>query len=610
MRRLKRAYLALYRCHQALTRATDETTLLRDVCHTVVETAGYRLCWVGYPDPDGSRAVWPVAQAGYEDGYLETIRVSWDDTPEGRGPVGTALRTGEPSVFQDIATDPRFAPWRAEAQRRGYASSLGIPLLADQHLLGVLAIYASEPDAFGAEELNLLTALAGDLAYGVLALRTRLEHARALEELRRAHDELEQRVARRTEELARANRLLKNEIEERKRAEEELRRAKEAAEAASRAKSEFLAVMSHEIRTPIHGILGMTELALDTLLTAQQREYLVLVQKSAGALMKVISDVLDFSKIEAGKVELERAPFRLREGLEEMLAPLAVSARQKGLTLTCDVGPDVPDALVGDAGRLRQVVVNLAGNAIKFTDHGGVAVAARLLGRRGKDVQLRLEVRDTGIGVPADKQRCIFDPFIQVDNSLARRYTGTGLGLAISTRLVELMGGTIGVESEVGRGSLFHVSVWVGQHDGPVGPAPAAAAPAAAPHRPLRILLVEDNVVNQKLAVGLLGRQGHTVVVAGNGKDALAALEADRFDVVLMDVQMPEMDGLAATRAIRAREKASGGHVPILAMTAYAAAGDRERCLAAGMDGCLPKPVHGTDLLAAVAHAAAAHPAP
>jgi PAS domain S-box-containing protein len=391
---------------------------------------------------------------------------------------------------------------------------------------------------------------------------------------------------------------------------EELEAALATAREATQLRSRFLANMSHEIRTPMNGVLGMTDFLLATKLTSEQQEFAESIKRSADALLALINDILDLSKIEAGKLRLDRVQFQLGPTIAEVVSLFALEARMKGLGFVSNVPADLPRVVVGDPGRLRQVLRNLLGNALKFTDHGEIGVHAELLNEATNVVQIRFTVHDTGIGMPPDQQSRLFESFTQGDGSSTRRHGGTGLGLAISKQLVELLGGEIGVASEPGQGSRFWFTASFGKGASTEIPAPNPAmvqnpstrtmvkgpiAPPARPQKPvvvashLRVLLAEDNEINQRITLRLLEKLGVPADAVVNGREAVQALEKRKYDLVLMDCQMPDMDGFEATAIVRSREV--GTHTPICALTANAMEGDRERCLAAGMDDYISKPV-------------------
>jgi PAS domain S-box-containing protein len=825
---LNRSLCIISECNQVLVRATDETALLREICQVIVELGGYRGVWVGYAQADASQAIEPVMQVGLDDPFLQSLQMTWADTKRGRAVAGTAIRTGKICISENVAQDINYQPWHDLFRRYGLATAIALPLSSHDQPFGALTIFAAAPTPFDAEQIKLLTGLANDLSYGIIALRTRLEQQQGKAEILRLNQELAQRAQesetryQQIVELAEegiwvvdrhacttyinqaVTRMLGYEeseilgrpiaefmatpeegwaaspvgiqnqslatkrevklrtkqarevwtyfatspvldengnllwscalvynITDRKQAEEQLRLSTERISLANaelaraaRLKDEFLAGMSHELRTPLNAILGLSEALLEEVygdLTEKQIQSLTTIEQSGKHLLDLINDILDLSKIESGRMELQLSPTSIRDLCEYSLSFVRQQARQKDIRLSSQILGEPGEILVDDR-RLRQVLINLLSNAVKFTLEGG-SIELRVQTYPDNET-IQFSVIDTGIGIAPDDIQKLFQPFVQLDSSLSRRYAGTGLGLALVRRIVEMHGGSVAVESQVDRGSCFTITLpWqnddrassaviaaataelplpqiqqaliiedseaaanqIGRYLGELGTkavvypqgegaleaalqlhpdviildilllhssgwevleklkqnpttqaipvivvsvmdersrgiqlgaadyllkpmsrqqlnqslrrvfastTPAAAPDLSAPSLPVDaplILLAEDNEANISTLTDYLQMHGAQIILARNGLEAVHMAQQHQPNLILMDIQMPGMDGLEATRRIRAEPQLA--HIPIVALTALAMPGDRERCLAAGAVAYLIKPV-------------------
>lgn len=684
LERLSSLFAAQSRCNEAIVLSKTEEELYKRVCEVVVQKGDIKMAWVAVAGPE-TGTVTTAASAGLGTEYIEHTHVSTrGDDPRGLGPVGTAIRTGEPVWCHDFANDPSTKPWHELASRYGWKACAAIPLRRRAVTLGALLVYSEKQHTFSEDVQELLTEIGDNISFALdnFAREKEKRHAEqnleilltAVEQsantivltdvdglIEYANPAFEKSSGYSVSEVIGGNPrvvksglqdrefyadlwstitagriwrgelqnrrkdgtiywesatispvfneaqeighyiAVKEDITDRKALECRLQDALEKAEAASGAKSEFLAVVSHELRTPLNGVLGFAELLAESPLTPEQSEFVATIRESGEHLLSLISDILDFSSIEKGRLHLNPSTISTGEFLETCCQSVRKTADDKGLAFHCHTAPGVPASFTADARRLRQILLNLLGNAVKFTQAGSITLSVATLESRSGTF-LEFSVADTGIGMSDETMTKLFKPFTQGDSSLHRTYEGTGLGLAISQRLASAMGGHISVESAPEKGSKFTLRMPL---DSPAPSLPDSPAvlplPAEKPSRQGgRILIVEDDPVNTTLIKQIVVKLGFDVETADNGRKAVDAFAHGRFTAILMDLQMPVMNGIDATRAIRKLEQKSGTRVPIIALTANVMPRDRDDCVAAGMDDFVPKPFQKAALTAAL----------
>ena len=559
LNRLTRALLATNHCNQALIHCSNEQELLQKICSIMVETGGYRMAWIGYAGNDKEKSIYAAAQAGFEQGYIDTTGLTWADVKLGQGPIGKVIRSGKPSCIRDILNDPEFEPWRYRAKERGYASLQSFPLNNGRRVFGAITVYSALPDAFNAMETNLLNALAENLGYGITMLRSRKNQAEAEKALHCTLNEL----------LA----------------------AKEKAEEGDRLKTAFLANISHEIRTPMNGILGFSQLLKEPQLSGEeQTEYIDLIHQSGERMLNLINDLIDISRIYSNEATVQVTETNVNQVLDNLLAFFKLEARKKGLRLSSMKGlSDLECIIETDSAKLSQILINLIQNAIKFTAKGGID-----FGYSKKEGTLEFFCIDSGMGIAVDKKTKIFERFHQVNTSLTRAHEGAGLGLSISKAFVEMLGGSMKVESVEGAGSTFSFTLPYKQPDSAPDTSLPVVKNAIDSPPSLCILVAEDDSVSTILFKKNLKGDNITILCAENGWEAVELVgHHPEINLVLMDIQMPVMNGYDATKLIKQKRP----DLPIIAQSAFTSKEEREKATEAGCDGFITKPINKSELL-------------